>query len=445
MEEERTVLVVDDDDCRESLSELLREEGYRVLVASDGAAARSMLAHHTVDLVLLDIVMPQTSGLELLTELRERRSPAELPVVMMSSKDQSADVVDALERGANDYVTKPLDLPVLLARVHAQLRLKATSRLGTPTNGAFPTAGTLLDDRYRLEEELGAGSFSIVFRAQDLEENREVAIKLLHSRAGDLQEGAERMEREGLTVQRLRHESVVTVHRFGKNAQGVAYLVMELLAGKTLDRLLREEGSLPAERCCQIIFPVCELLAQAHALGVVHRDIKPANIFLHREGAREVVKVLDFGIAKSMGPNEGDRHLTLAGAILGSPAYMAPERLRNRPYDGRADVYSLGVTLYEMLAGRLPFVFPEDDPLSVVAMHLNESPEPLRRWRPELPPRLESAVAAALEKDYQQRPWAPELARSLATALGLPLPHGLTPDYLRTLRLEAARDAASGP
>lgn len=447
MEVERTVLVVDDDECREVLSELLSDEGFSVLAASDGAEARAVLSRHRVDLVLLDIVMPQTSGLELLGELRQIHGPAELPVIMMSSKDQSADVVDALERGANDYVTKPLDLPVLLARVHAQLRLKATGRrIGLSENGVASGSGAILADRYHLEERLGTGSFSIVFRAQDLEEDRQVAVKLLRRNPGDLEEGVERMQREGAAARKIRHESVVTVFDFGTDAEGAAYLVLELLSGKTLDRMLKDEGPLGPEASCEILFPVCELLAQAHALQIVHRDIKPANLFLHHDGDREVVKVLDFGIAKLLSDSALGGHLTLDGAILGSPAYMAPERLRNLPYDGRADVYSLGVTLYEMLTGHLPFAVADDDPMSVVTMHLSQAPEPLRRWRQDLPAGVEEAVAAALEKDPRHRPWAPELARALAAALHLPLPAGLTPDHLRTLRMEAASpDAPAEP
>jgi CheY-like chemotaxis protein len=436
MKAEHTVLVVDDDDCREVLSELLRDEGFNVLAAPDGAGARDLLESRTVDLVLLDIVMPRTSGLELLSELRRRYSPADLPVVMMSSKDQSADVVDALERGANDYVTKPLDLPVLLARIHAQLRLRQGGRSHSERLLEVVT-GSVLEGRYRLEERLGVGNFSVVFRATDLESGRGVAVKVLRNTLGEPEIGIARMQREGVAGRRLEHPSAVAIHDFRITAAGTAYLVMELLEGQTLDLQLRDRGPQAPERCCEILFPICELLAQAHAMGIVHRDIKPGNIFLHQQGGEEVVKVLDFGIAKPLSDAALERNLTLDGTILGSPAYMAPERLRNRPFDGRADVYSLGIMLYEMLAGRLPFTAANNDPMSVVAMHLNERPEPLTRWRPDLPPAVDAVVAGALDKDCRRRPWAPELARSFAAAVGVPVPAGLTPDHLKTLRFEA--------
>jgi len=217
-------------------------------------------------------------------------------------------------------------------------------------------------------------------------------------------------------------------------ADGVAFLVMEYLEGHGLDAELREQRLLTPRRAAEVVLPVCEVLAAAHAQGMVHRDIKPANVFLQRTAEGERVKVLDFGLAKPMGAAALERNLTLAGSILGSPAYMAPERLRNQPYDGRADVYSVGVMLYEMLTGRLPFVSADGDPLAVVTMHLTESPRPPRALRPDLPELVEALVLQALTKDQAERPQASVLGRRLAAALELELPSGLLPDYVRTLR-----------
>jgi serine/threonine protein kinase len=197
---------------------------------------------------------------------------------------------------------------------------------------------------------------------------------------------------------------------------------------------------LSPQRAAEVVLPVCEVLAAAHAQGVVHRDIKPANVFLQRLGGdREWVKVLDFGLAKPLGAAALERNLTLEGSIIGSPAYMAPERLRNQPYDGRADSYSVGVMLYEMLTGRLPHVSADGDPLAVVAMHLTAEPRPPRQLRPDLPAALEEVVLQALAKDQQLRPQVSVLGRRLAASLELEVPAGLTPDHLRTLQLTAAR------
>jgi serine/threonine protein kinase len=381
--------------------------------------------------------MPRTTGLELLGSLRQRHSPAELPVIMMSAKGQSTDVVSALSQGANDYVTKPLDLPIVLARVRAQLRTKEAS---SPRERADSTAverirpGALLDGRFLLEERLGTGSFGVVFRARDEQRQVPVAVKVLKSALADSQEALERLRRESRAARELHHPNAVEVHELRVTPDGAAFLVMEYLEGHGLDAELRERRLLTPQRTAQVVLPVCELLAAAHAQGMVHRDIKPANVYLQHTPDGERVKVLDFGLAKPMGASILERNLTLAGSILGSPAYMAPERLRNQPYDGRADVYSVGVMLYEMLTGRLPFVSADGDPLAVVTMHLTEAPRPPRALRPELPELVDAVVMQALVKDPTERPQASVLGRRLAAALELDVPTGLMPDYLSTLR-----------
>ncbi len=436
-----SLLVVDDDDTREALAELLRSEGYAVATARDGAQALDRVEAHLPDLVLLDIVMPKTTGMELLGSLRQRYSPAELPVIMMSAKDQSTDVVAALGQGANDYITKPLDLPIVLARVRAQLRTKEASaprleRLDrTATERIAP--GTLLDGRYLLEEKLGTGTFGVVFRARDEQKHTAVAVKVLKSTLGDSLEALERLRRESRAARELRHPNAVEVHELRVTADSVAFLVMEYLEGHGLDVELREHRILPPQRAAEVLLPVCEVLAAAHAREMVHRDVKPANVFLQETPQGERVKVLDFGLAKPLAASALERSITLEGSILGSPAYMAPERLRNQPYDGRADVYSLGVMLYEMLTGRLPFVSADGDPLAVVTMHLTEEPRPPRALRPDLPEAVEAVVLSALAKDPQLRPQASVMGRRLAAALELELPTGLMPDYLSTLKFGA--------
>src|SRR5262249_36060406 len=156
---------------------------------------------------------------------------------------------------------------------------------------------------------------------------------------------------------RVNHPNAVSVLDSGVSAEGIAYLVMELLEGRSLTEELREKGVLPPARCAEILMPVCDVLTKAHASGIVHRDIKPDNIYLNRTAVGEVVKVVDFGIAKLMDDTGGQNNesLTVTGGLLGTPTYMAPERLENKPYDGKADVYSLGIMLYRMLAGRVPF------------------------------------------------------------------------------------------
>jgi serine/threonine protein kinase len=201
---------------------------------------------------------------------------------------------------------------------------------------------------------------------------------------------------------------------FGVTPDGITYLVMELLEGHALADELTAASPLPPARCLEIVLPLCAVLAEAHRLCIIHRDLKPANVFLHQTRHGEVVKVVDFGIAKMLNDESqtADEHPTLIGHVLGTPAYMAPERLQNLPYDGRADVYSLGVMLYQMLAGRLPFEAPDNDPLKVGLMQINEPPPPLRAWNPQVPAAVEAVILNALAKNPAHRLDAADFAEA---------------------------------
>jgi len=418
-DEPATLLVVDDLPAnRDLMTRRLEKSGFRVLSAASGPEALELLRRVSVDMVLLDIMMPVMTGLDVLRQIRSTLSPT-LPVVMVTAKTDSADVVEALALGANDYVTKPVEYPVALARIKAHLRSRQAAQAeaplpADPLSPAQAVPGTVLDRRYRLESLIGGGSFGSVFRARHLELERPVAVKVLSTSAGTDPEALARFRREGNTACRVRHPNAVTVLDFGVNAGGVAYLVMELLEGRSLDKELEEKRSLLPVRCAEIVVPVCAALAAAHAVGVVHRDIKPSNIFLHNTSRGEVPKILDFGIAKISGDAALGGRLTVDGSLLGTPAYMAPERFRRGAYGPKSDVYSVGTMLYEMLSGRLPFMPTSADPLALVAMQADEDPPPLRPQCREVSPALEALVRTALAKDPDARPSAEMLARRLA-------------------------------
>jgi serine/threonine protein kinase/CheY-like chemotaxis protein len=416
--EERQLLVVDDNEVnRDMLSRRLARKGYQVETASNGHEALRMIENGSFDLILLDIMMPGLNGIEVLKILRQKYSTTELPIIMATAKDRSEDVVEALELGANDYVTKPIDFPVVLARVQSHLRTKAASpkREGGPSPGDIGP-GAVLADKYLIEDKLGTGSFGTVYRGKHLSLQQPVAIKVLQTSMAPASEALARFRREGISACRVRHPNAVSVLDFGITSTGVAYLIMELLEGHSLAEELKEKGTLTPIRCAQILEPICEVLSEVHAQGMVHRDIKPANIFIHHGHAGEIVKVLDFGIAKLVGDVTQEEHLTVEGSILGTPTYMAPERFSNQPYDGRADVYSLGVLLYRMLGGRTPF---HSKDLMVVAMqHLREAPRPLRQLNPMVTPELEAVVLHAMAKSMHDRPSATELAVRFGEAVG---------------------------
>jgi eukaryotic-like serine/threonine-protein kinase len=263
---------------------------------------------------------------------------------------------------------------------------------------------------YRLGELLGRGGMGEVYLATHRMLARPAAIKLIRSEvlaAGDqtmAQTAVARFRREAEAAARLRSPHTVELYDFGVTEDGTFYLVMELLEGRNLDRLVREEGPLDPARVVHILRQVCDSLEEAHTYGLVHRDIKPANIHLGRLGLREdFVKVLDFGLVRSFeGPSE--ESLTgAAGMTPGTPAYMAPEMAQERALDGRADLYSLGCVAYYLLTGRL--VFEGDTPIQTILKHLQQPPEPPSRVseRP-IPPALEELVLACLAKRPEDRP-----------------------------------------
>ncbi len=426
---EHTLLVVDDnEENRDMLSRRLKKRGFVVLTAESGHRALEIIEAQTVDLVLLDVMMPGLTGLDVLRTLRESTATEDLPVIMATAKTESEDIVEALELGANDYVTKPLDFPVVLARVQAQLRSRRQVRSAEPA--AEPKVGgpavlesevglgVVLAGRYRLDSRIGQGNFGAVYRATHLDLDRTVAVKVLQSNLGTGTEGMARFRREGMAACRVKHPNAVSVLDFGITPGGVGYLVMELLEGWSLDDELDQEGVLSPRRCAEIMVPVCRALSEAHSVGIVHRDVKPANIFLHRSATAEVPKVVDFGIAKIVGQAALAQKLTVEGWILGTPAYMAPERFGSHGFDAKSDVYSVGVTLYQMLVGRLPFVSKDEDPMSVISQHVSKAPTSLRSLDPKLPLALDTLVRRALKKRAVNRPTASELADELTRVVG---------------------------
>lgn len=426
------ILVVDDDEMnRDMLSRRLARRGYDTLVAEDGQQALDVINEEPVDLVMLDIMMPGMSGVEVLRILRQTYGEDELPVIMATAKSDSKDVVESLDLGANDYVTKPLDFPIVLARVKAQLRDKipASDRARFQAGGGQPAPTSQVIGKYRIEGEIGAGNCGTVYRGEHQALQRPVAIKVLHGAIQGDTETLIRFRQEGISACRVRHPNAVEVMDIGVQPNGAAYLVMELLEGHSLAEEMKATGPMSPVRCAEILWPICEALAEAHRKGIIHRDVKPANIFLHRTSHGEVVKVLDFGIAKLVGDASLDQSLTMTGSLIGTPAYLAPERIRGDDYDGRTDVYSLAVTLYQMLTGRLPVGDVSLGPVALAMKHVQEDPRPIRWYRPDLPTTVESIVMQALDKRVEQRPTADQLGQEFVMALGLPLPQAGRPQW----------------
>jgi serine/threonine protein kinase len=249
---------------------------------------------------------------------------------------------------------------------------------------------------YVAVEEIGAGGMGFVLRAVHPTIGKRVAIKVLHASSATDDEARQRLLREAQIVNRIPSDGVPKVTDAGVLADGRPYLVMELLAGRSLGKRLDAEGRIPLPDVCRLLLEMLDVLDAAHRHNVVHRDLKPENVFLTTSGR---VVVLDFGIAKLLDAS-GDARLTNTGATIGTPAYMAPEQIKGGVVDARTDLYATGVVLYEMLVGRRPFVGSD---FMVLSAHVDQRPESPRASFPEIPLELESIVLTALAKDPAQR------------------------------------------
>ncbi len=294
---------------------------------------------------------------------------------------------------------------------------------------------TLAKGRYRLEEVLGYGGMAAVYRAQDDELERTVAIKLLAEHLATDESFRERFLREARMAARLSHPNIVQVFDAGQD-DGRPYIVMEFIDGTTLADEVASRGRIQAPRVVDLALQVCGGLEHAHAAGLVHRDVKPGNLLVGRDGT---VKIADFGIARAAEATQ----MTQIGSVLGTAAYLSPEQAAGERVTAAADIYSLGVVLYELLTGQTPYTF---ESLAELAVKQREHPiRPLRELEPGVPEALEAAVMRCLARNPSYRPAsAAELARELAVASPepptetVPSPSGVRATQVATTPLRRA-------
>jgi serine/threonine protein kinase len=281
---------------------------------------------------------------------------------------------------------------------------------------------------YRILKVLGSGGMGVVYLAEDAQLQRLVALKVLLPTLAASPSARQRFLREARAAAGLRHDHVVAIYHVGED-RGLPFLTMELLEGESLEECLQRRGQLAAPEAVRVGRAVAEGLAAAHERGLIHRDIKPANVWLEKGRGR--VKILDFGLARAAGDTS---QLTQQGAVLGTPAYMAPEQARGESVDPRCDLFSLGCVLYRMTTGTAPF--KGNDAISTLMAVCAEQPPPPRERNPEVPPALSDLIMRLLEKEAGKRPAS---ARAVAEALegcerGEPAPHPPSPPRKRLPR-----------
>jgi len=252
--------------------------------------------------------------------------------------------------------------------------------------------GTLLNG-YEIESTISQGGMAMVYRARRVRDGQIVALKVLREQYAADAEFVERFQREARAVASLTHANMVQVYESGE-AAGWHFIAMEFVEGQDLKRYIREHGPLRVAEAVRIAVAVCEVLDYAHRRGIIHRDVKPQNILLRRDGT---VKVTDFGIARAL----SSVTITQTGTVLGSVQYLSPEQARGQPVGRAADIYALGVVLFEMLTGQLPF--EGDSPIAIAMAHVHDVPPAPRRLNPEIPPALEAVILRGMAKQPQHR------------------------------------------
>jgi serine/threonine-protein kinase len=291
---------------------------------------------------------------------------------------------------------------------------------GTPLREKVPTEeqaiGRTLDGKYRIDGFLKRGGMGSVYRGTHVLLNKPVAIKLIRPELVTSQDIVERFFREARAAAKLSHPNIVTVHDLGQTEDGTLYIAMEIVEGQSLKDLIASEGPWEPTRALRFCRAVASALSLAHRNGIIHRDLKPQNIMVSRDSeGNESPKLLDFGIAKTLEPDSPA--LTSTGMVLGTPHYMSAEQAKGLPADQRSDIYALGVILYEMLVGKVPF---DDKSIpSILVKHLTEPPRPPSSLRGDIPREVETLVLRCLEKDPQKRfQSADDLGKALSAHLG---------------------------
>lgn len=421
------VLIVDDDQLTRTLvASVLEAAGHAVITRDDGEAVRALLEEQPVDVVVLDVVMPGKSGIEVLRELREHQATANTQVLLLTSLGRGEDRVRGLKLGANDYLVKPFEPEELVIRVERlaarapKSESSALPRIARMVRAGGIEEGAILG-RYVVEELVGEGAMGLVFRGRDPKLRRKVALKTVHLARELPPDQARRMVtellREAVTAARLNHPHVVAVYDV-EDLPEAAFIAMEYVDGITLDDYVWERGRLAGDEVAMIGLAVARALEAAHAQGLVHHDVKPGNVLLGRNGE---IKVTDFGLSRAITTvTKSDGH------VWGTPGYLPPETLLGRGYDGQGDLFGLGATLYYCLTGARAFW--GDDLDETLDQTLHREPAPPRSIHPDVTEPMDRLVLDLLAKDPAHRLRSAGDAVRRLESLALGAGHGWRPE-----------------
>lgn len=346
MNEPKLLLVDDNKENLTWLARRLRRDGYQIALAESGPMALEILDMEPISLVLLDVQMPDMDGFQVLEAIRKTHGENQLPVFMVSANTDTGSKVIAMERGANDYLPKPVEYDFLLAKLKHTFKVRESGSSTSPTRDHSTLEIGEQVGRYRLISLLGEGGMGKVYRATDDQLMRDVALKVM---SGELKrESQQRFLIEARSLARVAHPNVVTIYEIGESP--VSFLAMELVEGRELQDYSGGEALTPSQ-AAQLALQIADALQAVHERGILHRDLKPSNIMVLGDGR---VKLMDFGLAKIAELNE---KLTKTGDVWGTPQFMSPEHFDPTlgEVDALSDQFALAGIFYQMLTGHPPF------------------------------------------------------------------------------------------
>ncbi|MBN9163346.1 MAG: hypothetical protein BGO98_17140 [Myxococcales bacterium 68-20] len=419
------VLAADDDKGILSVLERsLRTWGYDLVTAHDGIEAwRILRSEGAPRIVVIDWDMPGLSGLEVCRLVRSAPHGEEVYVLMLTGRQEKSDLIEALEAGADDFLSKPFHPRELQLRLAKGVTFHTSRIASHGTSRGAPPSGTTLGGKYRLEREIAEGGMANVWLGVHLSLGINVAIKFMKPGVAEGPDYAS-FEREARAAAQLRTEHIVRIYDHGIAHDGAPYLVMEYLAGESVGDRIDRIGPLPPAEVAALVDQIARALTEAHTRGIIHRDVKPENILLVEDPDRPYgcAKLVDFGLARS----RKNIATTEGGLISGTPSYMTPEHLRAQvPPNPALDLWGLAATAFTALTGSVPF---DGDTLSEIMKSVCGAPLPVpSSVNPALPPEIDAWFARACARSPNDRYQTPaELAASFATACAAARPRPST-------------------
>jgi len=407
----KSILIVEPDSQFAQMLKLrLINEGFTIDKARDGKEALQKISARIPDIILSEVLLPKLDGFTLCSTLKNEPQTADIPIIFISAQKDNHYINKGLNLGAEDYLTKPVNLDILSTKVRrsvrgavSQIPAMSESQRAQPVESkleAFQSVsiqgfkeGALFGKRYEIISKLGEGGMGAVYKARDRALDEVIALKLLKQDLVEDQLIVDRFKYEIKLARRISHPNVIRIHDFGE-LENNYFISMEFCEGKTLKEVMPGGKGLPLKSALHYFRQMLSAMSAAHAEGIIHRDLKPGNMIIV---ANNVLKILDFGLAKVANVPG----VTITGQIFGTPLYMSPEQAQGQKLDRRSDIYSMGVIFYEMLTGKVPF--HADNITAILMKHINEDPVPPRKLNASIPSSIEKLILTALAKEKTKR------------------------------------------